>query len=57
MESRKMIYSKCCSNCLHFHNEDAEGNGWCYKRDTARHCSQGCLQHELKTKKDVNLQT
>ena len=43
---------RCCGNCLHFHNEDAEGKGWCYKRDAARHCSQNCLQHELKTNKN-----
>lgn len=46
----KMI--RCCGNCLHFHNEDAEGKGWCYKRDIAKHCSQNCLQHELKNNKN-----
>ena len=43
---------KCCGNCLHFHNEDTGGNGWCYKRDIAKHCSQNCLQHELKNNKN-----
>ena len=52
MESRKMTYNGCCGNCLHFHNEDAEGKGWCYKRDMGKHCSQGCLQHELKNNKN-----
>ena len=46
---------RCCGNCLHFHNEDAEGKGWCYKRDTARHCSQNCLQHELKNKQNERI--
>lgn len=48
MESRKMTYSGCCGNCLHFHNEDAEGNGWCYMINNARHCSQGCAYHQIK---------
>ena len=52
MESRKMTCNCCCGNCLHFHNEDAEGREWCYKRDVARHCSQNCLQHELKNNKN-----
>ena len=43
MESRKMTCNCCCGNCLHFHNEDAEGKGWCYKRDMGKHCSQNCL--------------
>ena len=37
---------KCCRGCVHFRNEDIEGRGWCYKRDTARHCSDSCGYYE-----------
>lgn len=37
---------KCCGGCVHFRNEDIEGRGWCYKRDTARHCSDSCGYYE-----------
>ena len=41
---------KCCGGCVHFHNEDIEGREWCYKRDTARHCSDSCGYYETSTK-------
>lgn len=41
---------RCCGNCLHFHNEDAEGKGWCYAKNKEKYCSEGCKQHEFKNK-------
>ena len=46
MELRRKTYNKCCRGCVHFHDEDIEGCGWCCKRDAARHCSDSCGYYE-----------
>ena len=35
-----MSENKCCGNCKHFKDEDAEGWGWCTFNKTNTHCAQ-----------------
>ena len=35
-----MSENKCCGNCKHFKDEDAEGWGWCSFNKTKCHCAQ-----------------
>ena len=35
-----MSENRCCGNCKHFKDEDAEGWGWCSFNKTKTHCAQ-----------------
>lgn len=39
---------RCCGNCATFSNEDANGVGWCDKKEKPRSCYQYCEEHERK---------
>jgi hypothetical protein len=43
-----MSKNKCCGNCKHFKDEDAEGDGCCEKLKQLTHCSFKCHHHEFK---------
>ena len=43
-----MSENKCCGNCKHFKDEDAEGDGYCEKLKQLSHCSFKCHHHEFK---------
>lgn len=39
---------RCCGNCATFSNEDANGVGWCDKKNKPRSCYQYCKEHKLR---------
>lgn len=39
---------RCCGNCVTFSNEDANGDGWCDKKNKPRSCCQYCKEHKLR---------
>ena len=46
---------RCCGNCATFSNEDANGVGWCDKKNKPRSCYQFCKEHKLKQEREVNM--
>lgn len=40
--------AKHCGSCIHFKNEDINGEGWCGKYDVGRRCGNECLAKENK---------
>lgn len=42
------VLDKCCGNCKHFKDEDAEGDGSCEKMIEPTYCNFKCLLHEFK---------
>lgn len=43
---------RCCGNCATFSIEDANGDGWCDKRNKPSSCDEYCKEHEFKHKKE-----
>ena len=46
---------RCCGNCATFSNEDANGVGWCDKKNKPRSCYQFCKEHKLRQEREVNM--
>lgn len=43
---------KCCGSCLHFNNEDANGNGICVKLKILINCTEKCTCYKKRTCRD-----